>query len=77
MKNDNSVTRSTLGSKAAAVGTGIAATAFSAMASAQTAFDTTDIVADIGVYLAAGTLLIGTFIAAGWALHSLGLLKKK
>lgn len=77
MKNENSVTRGTLGSKVAAVGTGIAATAFSAMASAQASFDTAEIVGDIGVYLAAGLLLVGTFIAAGWAMHSLGLLKKK
>lgn len=73
MNELNSVTR-----KAATVGAGLSAALLSSMASAQAAtFDSAGIITNIGVYVAAGTLLIGTMIAAGWALHSLGLLKKK
>lgn len=66
-------------SKTAQVATAVTALVISGAAAATPGggFDSAPILADIATYLAAALLLIGTFIAAGWAIHSLGLLKRK
>lgn len=65
--------------RTAQVATAVTALVLSGAAAATpgAGFDSAPILADIAVYLAAALLLVGTMIAAGWAISSLGLLKRR